>query len=128
MAVERLLIVAGLIVLATAVYWLFKRVQMRRLSAVTARDARPQLLYFASDACAACPTQNRYVEQVAQQWHGRLAIHKIDAEQDREAASRYGVFTLPTTILVDTAGTVREINYGLTNAHKLNQQLAAVLG
>ena len=126
MAIERLLIVAALVIIGLAVYWLLKQAQMRKLSDITARAARPQLLYFRSETCAVCPTQSRYIDQIAQQWPETLAVRKIDAELDPEAAGRYGVFTLPTTILVDTAGQVREINYGLTNAQKLNQQLAAV--
>lgn len=130
---ERILIVFALALAGVVVFWLFKQWQMRRMtSAVIGTTSvngsqRAHLLYFGSENCAACPTQTRYVEAVANQWADAIEIETIDAEADPEKASRFGVFTLPTTILVDTAGKVREINYGLTNAHKLNQQLQTVL-
>jgi thioredoxin-like negative regulator of GroEL len=68
--------------------------------------------------------QARYLEQLGQAWVGRLSIQKVDADTEPEEAARYGVFTLPTTILVDEAGVVRQINYGLTHTSRLSQQVA----
>jgi hypothetical protein len=48
----------------------------------------------------------------------------VDADVEPEKAARYSVFTLPTTILVDEAGVVRQINYGLTHTSRLSQQVA----
>ena len=89
--------------------------------------ATPTLLELRSETCAACPTQGRDVEEVVQEWNGRVAIHKIDTDNDPETAQRYGVMTLPTTILIDHNGSVQDINYGLTNAHQLNKQVERVL-
>lgn len=136
MMAERLLIVLLLLALGCTAYRAFKWLHLRRLqrptaaAGPTAADATPEpptLLYFRSATCAVCPTQGRYIDQVAQQWSGRLAIRTVDAEAEPETAARYGVFTLPTTIIVGQDGHVREINYGLTNAQKLERQLHAVL-
>ena len=48
-------------------------------------------------------------------------------ERDPDTATRYSVFTLPTTVLVDADGRVRHVNYGLTDANKLGRQLAEVV-
>ena len=127
MTIERIIIVAALAIIGMAAYWLFKQAQMRKLSSVTTINEQAQLLYFRSATCAVCPTQSRFVDTIEHQWAEIVAIRKIDDELEPDTASKYGVFTLPTTILVDAAGKVREINYGLTNAHKLNQQLQTVL-
>jgi thioredoxin-like negative regulator of GroEL len=68
-------------------------------------------------------TQAHYVEQLAHKWPGDLTIQKIDTDTEPDKARQYGVFTLPTTILVDKMGEVRQVNYGLTNSNKLAQQL-----
>ncbi|MCP5099000.1 MAG: thioredoxin family protein [Chloroflexi bacterium] len=88
----------------------------------------PTLLYFRSDSCAACPTQGQFVSQLAQEWNGRLAIRKIDTDDEPETARRYGVMTLPTTIILDSVGIVKDINYGVTNTQKLNKQVASLVG
>ena len=121
--IERLLIVLILTLVGSVVYTAVRQLHMRRLGRKTAGNGRPTLLYFRSEHCAPCVTQSRYLEQVAQKWNGRLAIHKIDADAEPEKAQQFGVFTLPTTILIDKLGAVRQINYGLTNDQKLSQQL-----
>ncbi len=123
---ERLLIIFVLMALGWGAYAVFKAVHMRRLGRVTAVPNQPTLLYFRSDNCAPCVTQSRYLEQVQQRWNGRLAIQKIDTDTEPEKARQYGVFTLPTTILVDAVGQIRQVNYGLTNVQKLYQQLSVL--
>lgn len=121
---ERVIMALAVILIGVAVYQLFRRWHMAQASqpgslAVTL----PTILYFQSDSCAACPTQSRFLDQLAGEWHGRVSIQKIDADREPERASHYRVFTLPTTILVDAAGNIQKINYGLTNSQKLVQQL-----
>jgi len=43
----------------------------------------------------------------------RIVVEKVDADVEQAEAERYGVFTLPTTLIVDPQGTVRHINYGI---------------
>lgn len=119
--IERLLLTLLLLLAGVAVYYIFRQVHLRRLAPVAATE--PTLLYFRSDSCAVCPTQHRYIDQLREMWHGRLAVRQINVDEEQETAVQYGVFTLPTTLLVDASGNVRQINYGLTNAHKLRQQL-----
>ena len=123
--IERVLITTLLIMLGTSAYATFKRRHVRVLGDLeTAVPTTPTILYFASDSCAACPSQARYLEQLLTQWPDGLAIQKIDTEVEPETAVKYGVFTLPTTILIDQQGDVREINYGLTHTQKLTEQVA----
>lgn len=123
--IERILIILLLALIGAGAYAAFKVYHMRRLGMVEGQS-RPQLLYFRSDHCAPCETQAHYLEQLEQRWNGRVTIQKIDTDAEPEKAHQYGVFTLPTTILVDNVGKIRQINYGLTNAQKLSQQLSAM--
>ena len=123
--IERLLITTLLIFIGTSAYATFKRRHVRVLGDLeTAVSKTPTILYFASESCAACPSQARYLEQLVSQWQDKLNVQKIDAEVEPETAVKYGVFTLPTTILIDQQGDVREINYGLTHTQKLTRQVA----
>ncbi len=125
--IERLLITTLLIFIGTTAYTMFKRRHVRVLGELeTAVSSIPTILYFASESCAACPSQARYLEQLVSQWQDGLNIQKIDTEVEPETAVKYGVFTLPTTILIDQQGDVREINYGLTHTQKLTQQVASL--
>jgi thiol-disulfide isomerase/thioredoxin len=127
---ERLLLtmivaLLGMVAFTTIRYW-----HMRRASKATATDLtpvdRPTLLYFRSDSCAPCVTQAHYLQALEGRYGSRVTIHKVDADLEPELASRYGIFTLPTTLIVDRSGEVRHINYGLTATKKLAQQLEKV--
>lgn len=125
---ERVIIAIGLILIGVAVYNLFRRWHLAQLSGESSMTvSQATILYFQSEGCAACPTQARFLDQVYEDWHGRVAIQKIDADREPEKASQYRVFTLPTTILVDAGGHVQKINYGLTNSQKLVRQLKNIM-
>ncbi len=122
--IERFIITTAIVFVGIAIYMLFKQWHLRKIGQMnTAVSGTPTILYFQSDTCAACPTQSRFLEQLDNLWNGRLTIEKIDADREPEKAGQFSVFTLPTTILVDETGNVRQINYGLTNTQKLNNQI-----
>ncbi len=136
MIVERVLLTGVLVVLGALVFALARQSHVWRLNRVargaqvaeTAVPGLPTLLYFRRDGCAACPTQARYLDQVGERWNGRVIIRKIDADAEPETAAQFGVFTLPTTLVMDNMGHVRQINYGLTHTQKLIQQLERLSG
>ncbi len=129
--IERVVLSIFLILLAAAVYLTVRTLHMRRASRASIsgsnKDEGPVLLYFRSDSCAPCVTQNHYLQDLASQYENRFAIRKIDADIDRDAANRYGIFTLPTTLVVDQGGEIKYINYGLTRTNRLAQQLESLV-
>ncbi len=130
---ERLLLALVISLLGVSVYAIYRGLHMMgitRLVTVRADGSvgpeQPRLLYFRSDSCGPCLAQARYLEQVQTEFAGQVAVEKIDADAQSDRAAAYGIFTLPTTILIDPKGTVRHINYGLTDARKLAKQLRSV--
>jgi thiol-disulfide isomerase/thioredoxin len=124
--IERLLLTAVFFLLGFALLAVLRQAHGRHVSSLAIAGARPALLYFTGDHCAACVTQSQILQQVVEKWPGRFAIETINAEAELEKASRYGVFTLPTTLVLDPAGTVRHVNYGLADARKLVKQLESI--
>jgi len=123
---ERVFIVVLLVLVGAAVYWAFRYQHMRQLKIDLAED-RPTVLYFQSDHCSPCMTQAHYLEILERQYQDKFAMRKIDTELEPEKAAKYGVFTLPTTLVVDRQGEVKFINYGLTNTFRLSRQLESVV-
>lgn len=129
---ERILISLTLIILLVAAYGLFQarhRVKAQKAirRQVTLANGQPSLLYFWSDDCAPCVTQAQFLRQLPDQVSEQVRVEKIDAEKEPQMAATYGVFTLPTTMLVDGQGSVRHVNYGLTDVRKLTSQLESLL-
>ncbi len=128
---ERTLLTFLIFMLGAAVFLLFRAYHKRRASQwplpLPAERGKPMLLYFRSDHCSPCITQAHYLRALEQSYPGRLAIRAIDVEREVDLAVQYGIVTLPSTLLVDPNGEVQHINYGLTGATKLAQQLEKVL-
>jgi thiol-disulfide isomerase/thioredoxin len=145
MVLERIgltLLIAGAAVVA---YGLVQVVQRRRVAEARRRETavpedcepelpescepvsrgtpgRPQVLYFRSDHCTACQTQARFLEKLPP---SVLAlVEKVDVDREPERAEAYNVLSLPTTMIIDAAGEVQHINYGVVPARRLNTQLA----
>jgi thioredoxin 1 len=126
--IERFIISFLLILLSTGLVFAFRSKHMQRASkAGSAGEGHPALLYFRSDSCAPCVTQSNYLNALQEEIGGGLKIERIDADVDREKADKYGIFTLPTTLIVNEHGEVKHINYGLAPTSKLTQQVESVL-
>jgi thioredoxin 1 len=129
--IERFIISLLLILLSTGLVFAFRSRHMQRASRVasagSAGEGHPALLYFRSDSCAPCVTQSNYLNVLQEEHSGDLNIQRIDADVDREKADKYGIFTLPTTLIIDEQGEVKHINYGLAPTSKLAQQIESVL-
>ena len=125
---ERLLLTLGLMLLGIAAYVVLRQVHLRRASRGLPAVAvgKPVILYFRSDACAPCAAQGRYLQQLQAEFGDFIVIEKVDADVDLATAEKYGVFTVPTTLIVDPQGTVRHANYGLADARKLAGQLRSL--
>ena len=124
---ERLLLTLGLTLLAVrSVCRIAYRHTCGARSPVAVAVGKPAILYFRSDACVPCSTQGRFLQQLQAEFGDRIVVEKVDADMEQARAERYGVFTLPTTLIVDPQGTVRHANYGLTDTRKLASQLRAV--
>lgn len=123
---ERMLMTTGLILLGVAAFLLLRYLHLRGASRAAVAGGKPAVLYFRSDTCAPCATQGRFLQQLLAEFGDRIVVEKVDAVEEADKAARYGVFTLPTTLIVDAAGQVRHANYGLADTRKLATQLAAV--
>ena len=126
--VERLLITLGLAILGVGIFLAFRYFHLRRASRETEAVGKPAILYFRSDACVPCSTQGRFLQQLQAEFGDEIVVEKVDADAEPATAERYGVFTLPTTLIVDPQGMVRHANYGLADTRKLAGQLRSLDG
>ena len=131
MLIERLLLTIVLALIGLLLYAVASRLHLHQASKASLTKAtesgRPTIMYFRSDNCAPCKTQNYFLQDLEHSFGSRLAVHRIDADEDQELAGKFGVFTLPTTLVLDGTGQVQYINYGLTNTKKLARQMEKVI-
>lgn len=125
----RLLAALAILSGGAALYWLGNRVILTRArqqvrSLESTRRGRPLLLYFSSPTCAPCHTVQRpTIQRLGELIGERLEIVEIDASQSPEVADRWGVLSVPTTLLIDSQGQPRYVNHGVAPLDKLAQQI-----
>lgn len=125
--IERVLFALALVVLGVLAYKVVQWTQ-RAIVIRTARHAdaqgRPALLIFTSPTCAPCKLQQiPIVERLTVEWNDRVDIRVIDVTEHPHIAAQYGVWCLPTTIVLNESGHVEAINQGVAGEQKLREQI-----
>ncbi len=130
--IERILIVAVLAIVIVAAYWLRTRRQLQQVSSAPVDDPIRAMLqpgiasivYFTTPGCIPCQTQQQpALRRLQTELGDRIQVVQIDASEEPELASRWGVMTAPTTFVIDEAGEAQAVNHGAVNEHVLKRQL-----
>lgn len=64
----------------------------------------PCLIDFYADWCGPCRTIAPVLEELAEEFDGKLNIYKVDTEKERELASLFRVQSIPSLLFVPTEG------------------------
>ncbi|MCS7222244.1 MAG: thioredoxin family protein [Anaerolineae bacterium] len=132
--IERLLILAAFALVITMIALVWRMAQRRHLAALVRRgiaepgapgaERLPTILYFTTPDCAQCRLrQTPILEQLLLELDHAIVLRKVDALEREDLARRYGVLTVPTTVILDAAGRPRAINHGLATADRLRRQI-----
>jgi thioredoxin 1 len=126
---ERILLAAVIVALGVLAYrgiLLRQHRRAERRSRERAATGRSGLLVFTSPTCAPCKLQQLpIVDRILIDWHDKIEVEIIDVTQQPDMAAQYGVWSLPTTIVLDTQRNVVAINQGVAPEYKLRAQLAS---
>lgn len=124
---DRLLVVLIVAAIVVAVWALVRRrasYYRRHDAADLLEDDHPLVLAFSTPDCVPCRTaQKPALEQLQRRFPGRVDVREVDATVHPELADRFGILTVPSTVLVAADGRILAVNYGLARADKLTAQL-----
>ena len=133
--IERLLI-AGVLVSLGVVGWIvFNRLSVRRVAQrapadpllATLQDGVPAIVYFTTPFCEPCRTLQKPALNALQRELGpSIQVIQVDASEQPDAADRWGVFSAPTTFVLDGEHKPRQVNRGVASVETLKKQLEAI--
>ena len=100
--------------------WRFRR----RTAADLLVNSGPLVLAFSTPDCVPCKTiQKPALEELQRRYQDRVNIREVDALAQPELAGRFGILTVPSTVVVGATGVVLAINHGAADWEKLAQFL-----
>lgn len=103
-------------------------VALPTVDAPAASAAGIRILAFSSEDCSPCHTLQRpALDRLLGERQGRVSVVEIDAASSPELTRRYGVLTVPTTVVLAADGKAHAVNYGFAPAGKLLAQVDAAL-
>ncbi len=65
---------------------------------------RPCIIDFYADWCAPCRALSPVLEELSQEYEGKVDIYKIDTEAEQELADMFGIRSIPSILFVPKDG------------------------
>ncbi len=65
---------------------------------------KPCLIDFYADWCGPCKTVAPILEELSEEYEGKLDVYKIDTEAERELAGMFGIQSIPSLLFVPEDG------------------------
>jgi len=84
----------------------------------------PVLVDFWAEWCMPCRTLSPMIDELAEEYKGRVKIGKVDTDSNRTASEKYGINAIPTILLFQN-GQVAKRFVGLTNKKAFKEALDA---
>jgi thioredoxin 1 len=132
---ERLIMAVIISAAGVALWYGYNRLSVCRAAAVAAHEPVLEssqqgiatILYFTTPFCEPCRTlQQPTLTQLEQELGDKLKVIKIDATEQPDVADHWGVFSAPTTFVLDEHQQPRHVNRGVASAETLKKQLGLV--
>jgi len=94
---------------------------------IVLKAANPVLVDFWATWCRPCQMVAPILEELTQEYSGKLTIAKLDVDQNQQTAGKFHVMSIPTMIVFKQGKPVANI-VGFKPKDKLKQELDAALG
>ena len=120
-------LVVGLIIAARPLLATRQETRRRRALSTGAlpewRTGRPLVLLFTGSVCSDCVRQKDVLARLDQAGDG-VTIREVLASSAPQLTSRFGIRSVPATVVLDGDGRPTAVNYGLVDTATLLSQLA----
>lgn len=88
---------------------------------------KPVLLDFWAEWCPPCKMISPIVDELADEYEGKIKVGKINADENHELLKIYSVSGLPTILIVDNGGQVVDFQVGIDTKKSIEEKIEKVL-
>ena len=64
----------------------------------------PAIIDFYADWCGPCKAVAPVLEQLSEEYEGRLLIYKVNTDIEQELSAVFGITSIPSLLFIDAAG------------------------
>lgn len=88
--------------------------------------SRPALIDFYAGWCGPCKMLAPVLEELSDEYAGRVDIYKVDVEQEEELAALFRVRSIPTLVYIPMNGQIR-VTLGAVGKPQLKEAIENIL-
>ena len=87
---------------------------------------KPAVIDFYAEWCGPCKMIAPVLEEVSDEYNGRVDIYKINVDEEEELASLFGIRSIPTLIFIEQNGTMHR-SQGAMGKPQLKEAIEKIL-
>ncbi len=92
---------------------------------IVLNNSKPVLVDFYAEWCGPCKAMEPHINQMAEEYKGKVVFAKIDTDNNPSYATNYGIRSMPTFILFQN-GEQRDVFIG-ANPRKISEMIEKLL-
>ena len=87
---------------------------------------KPALIDFYAEWCGPCKMLSPVLEEVSNEYAGKVDVYKINVDEEEDLASLFGIRSIPTLIFIEKNGTMHR-SQGAMGKPQLKEAIEKVL-
>ena len=91
------------------------------------QSAQPVLVDFWAEWCMPCRMLAPVIEELAQEYQGKVKVGKVDTDSNREVSMKYGIQAIPTVMLFHKGQLVKKFT-GMQPKAQFVGEISKLLG
>ena len=88
---------------------------------------QPVIVDFWAPWCAPCRIVSPIIDELAQEFEGKVRVGKLNVDENSHTASQYGIMSIPSIVFFKNGKPVRTM-IGAQSKENYKQEIEAVLG